>query len=291
MPGELITANCQIQWGDLLLGDGTSFRWRTVTGWEDLPGQDSANVARSARHGSWPGRSWAMERVVGFQGAMRPGSRAEYVAMKRAVRAATSVAETDVEAPLVIRTHDETLLAYAKPSLRIMPADEVYGAGVLVPFTIGWTCSDPRRYDLTPASLTVPAPAPGTGLVFPLTFPLSFGTVGSPGTGTATNTGGAPAHPVLTITGPVVAPLVVNTATGTVLEFDLTLVAGESLVVDTDAGTVLLGGGNRLASLTALSVPVEAFVLAAGDNPLALRALSFPAPGASLGVTWRSASW
>lgn len=292
MAGELITRNGQVQWGDLLMGDGTTYRWRALTGWDDMPGLDSGNVPRASRHGSWSGRSWAQERVVGFQGALRPESREQYVAMKVALRSATAVPESEVESPLVVRTHDETLLAFGKPTLRILPNDLAYGAGVLVPFTIGWVCSDPRRYDVLQQNLTVGAPAPGTGLVFPLTFPLSFGTVGSSGTGTATNTGSAPTHPVLVITGPVVRPLIVNSTTGAALEFDITLVAGEQLVIDTSAGTVLLGGtGSRLYTLTDIAVPVESFVLARGDNALSLRGLSFPAPGASLGVTWRSASW
>lgn len=291
-PGSLITAEAQIEWAEaLLLGDGTDYWVTNLTGWDSMPGVDSGNVPRSARHGSWSGRALAQERVVTAEFDVLPGSY-DTEAVLAVLRAATTLAEDGTELALVVKAASgPPLLAFGQVLRRDLPMEAGYRRGVYG-CAIQWTCSDPRRYSITEQTITVAAPSAGSGLVYPLVYPLDYGTTGGSGSGTATNAGEAPAHPVLTITGPAVRPLVANTATGAVLEFDLTLVAGESLIVDTNAGTVLLGGtGNRLYTLTAASVPVESFVLASGANPLALRAQSFAAPGASLGVRWRSASW
>jgi hypothetical protein len=291
-PGALLTGASQIEWAEaLLLGDGTELYVTNLTGWDEMPPVDSGNVARSARHGSWPGRAYAQERIVTVEFDLLPASY-DTSALRAAVRAATTISEDATEQALVVRDDDgAALLAWGQVHRRALPMGQGYRRRV-EGCAIQWTCADPRRYSLTEQTVTADAPSAGTGLVFPLTFPLDFGIAATTGTATAANAGQAPAHPLITITGPAVTPRVVNMATGAVLEFDLALVAGESLVIDTNAGTVLLGGtGNRLYALTAASVPVEAFVLAPGDNPLALRAASFPAPGAQLSVTWRSATW
>src|SRR4051794_40320373 len=46
--GDLITVDGQIEWGGVLLGSGTAYRWSgdddALTGWEDTPSLDRGNV-------------------------------------------------------------------------------------------------------------------------------------------------------------------------------------------------------------------------------------------------------
>jgi len=127
-----------------------------------------------------------------------------------------------------------------------------------------------------------------------LTDPYDWGAPGVSGDMTAYNFGDAPAHPVITITGPVTTPSVRNVLTGDRLEYDVPLSADDSLVIDTYAGTVTLNGtASRLYTVTTRSVPEAGFVLPPGATSLAFRGSATGAAGAAAtaSLSWRSAYW
>ena len=74
MAGELVTGPGLVQWGPLLIGRWqagavtTPYRWRVLTGWEDLPGLDSGTVARAQHSGAYPGRLLAQTRLITLDG-------------------------------------------------------------------------------------------------------------------------------------------------------------------------------------------------------------------------------
>lgn len=284
-PGALITRDGQIEWDGVLLGSGTPYRWVELVGWEDLPALDSGNVPRPQRHGAWPGRYLAQERVITWTARIvaEPGG---FGAAVTAVRAALRIGADDTEQPLVIRTKDgETLLAYAAVTSRVIPNTPAAGIGRGT-LAVMWVASDPRRYSLDQHAETIPQPQAGTGLQYPLTYPLDYGAVAETGDRTLTNAGSEPAPLRLVISGPVTTPaLALN---GSVLEFDLTLTADEQLVVDTGAGTVLLSGTDRTYTLTDRSTPLESFELPPGDSIVSFRAGAFGG-GSTCDVTWRDA--
>lgn len=181
-------------------------------------------------------------------------------------------------------------MAFGKVSGRLVSVGQSYSQALSPAATVQWLCADSRRYELADRSVTIAAPTAGSGgLTYPLTYPLDYGTAGSPANATCTNVGNEPASPVLVFTGPLTTPRVINTTLAYSLEFDIDLLAGQTLTVDTDAGTVLLNGTtDRLNTRSNLSVPVEYFELDPGDNNLTLLAASFGA-GAQLQVLWKSA--
>ncbi|MBA9003729.1 phage distal tail protein [Thermomonospora cellulosilytica] len=287
-PGDLITGDGQIEWRGLLLGAGTPYGWLGLDGWRDLPGVDTGNMPRPARHGSWPGRVLAQERVVTFTCLVR-ALVADFPAAVAALESAMTLSETGAEEALVVSTLSERRLVYGQITGRAMPIDKAYRVGH-GRATLQWVCADPRKYSLVEHTETIPQPAvSGAGLVYPLTYPLTYGPAPETGTRTVTNAGDVPTSPTITFTGPCTDPALINVGTGTRLEFALPLAAGEELVVDTAAGTVLLGGmADRLYTLTGASVPVEAFELPPGDSMLAFRGGGFSG-GATCDVTWRDA--
>jgi hypothetical protein len=284
--GDLITSDGQIEWRGLLLGAGTAYGWRQLDGWRDLPGIDSGNVPKPAQHGAWSGRALAQERTITFT-ALARALVADFPAVVQALSSATVLAEDGAEEPLVVSTLAEKRLVFGQITNRAMPIDKAYRIGH-GNATLQWTCADPRIYSLAAHSTPIPQPASGGGLVYPLTYPLTYGAAAESGSRQLVNAGDVPTSPVLTIAGPCSVPSVTNITSGRTIEFGLTLAASEALIVDTGAGTVLLGGADRLSSLTARSVPVEAFELAPGTNEIAYRAQSFTG-GAVCTVTWRDA--
>lgn len=286
--GDLITRDGQIEFGGVLLGSTTPYRWLELTGWEDMPPLDSGSAPRPNRHGSWPGRLYSQQRIVTYSSTVSTAIPADFGAAITALRRATPVDSGDVDLPLVVRTKwGETLLAYGRVTQRAIPNSPQAGIG-RGKATIQWTCADPRRYSVALHSTPIPQPTSGAGLTYPLTYPLDYGTGGDSGARLITNAGEVAASPVITITGPCTLPSVVAVASGYVLELDLILAAAETVVIDTGDGSVTLGGADRLYSLTGRSVPPEFFTLPPGSTEIAFRASVFGG-GSSCTVTWRDA--
>ncbi|MGA5084098.1 phage distal tail protein [Streptomyces pseudogriseolus] len=297
-----------VQYGDLLLGPGTPYRWRTLTGWEELPALDSGTVARSDAHGAFPGVLLAQSRRIGMDPLIIRAPASGIGAVVAALNAGT--APVVDELPFVAWLDERgPLLAYARAVRRAVPTDKNYRVGVVVGGAIEWEATDPRRYELAErtASATLPAAEPGldwgvsdgaeTGLDWGVSGTveagLSFGEPGSTGALTAVTVGDAPTHPVVEFRGPVTRPALTNLATGDVLEYDMPLAADDVLTVDTRAGTVTLNGtASRIYTVTSRSVPEQTFTLAPGTTNLTFRAApGSNDPAASVTLRWRSAYW
>lgn len=290
--GELINGDGQVQWGGMVLGDGVATFMDDedgLVGWEDLPSIRSGNVARPAQHGSWPGRQFASDRVVTWSGSLAP--RSDMQSHVIAMRAATSITSDGQEQPLVVRTLGETLVAWGQVTNRSLPVNRRYARGD-ARLVVQWTCTDPRRYSLTEENEAAELPVGDStgGLVYPLVYPLDYGPEISSSSLTAVNQLDTDTPPRLMWTGPLERPGAVNTRLGRLIEFDLILADTDTLIVDCRDGTVLLNAvADRLYTRTSASVPLELFVLAKGENEIALRAQSWGA-GNRLDCWWRHAT-
>ncbi|WP_202437965.1 phage tail domain-containing protein [Streptomyces sp. SID5910] len=316
--GDLVTRPGHIQYGPLLLGPGTPYRWKTLSGWGDLPGLDSGTVARSDAHGSFPGRLLAQARTVTVEGLMIRAPRGSIGAAVGALEAGTVPVEDEL--PLVVWLDERgPLLAYARATRRLIPTGPGYRVGSIQEAAVEWEATDPRRYELVERSDSARLPMPEQGLDWHTSAEtgtdtgldwhtgagadggLAFGEPGRTGALSVMNAGSAATHPLIEFRGPVVRPSLTNLATGDVLEYDLPLAAGDVLTVDTRAGTVTLNEtASRLSTATARSVPEQTWTLAPGElvggvlmpttTPLIFRAAPGSTdPAASVTLRWRSA--
>lgn len=299
-PGDRVSSVGHIQFGDeLLLGPGTPYRWRTLNGWEDLPALDSGSVPRSDAHGAFPGRLLAQARTIDLADVVVRAPRGTVGDAVRALNAATALGEAEL--PLVVWLDSRgPLLVHARVLRRSVPVGKGYSLGTVLGAAIQWEASDPRRYSVAEQQVETRLPRPEPGLdwhVAPgpesLDWPLVFGAPGSSGDLVAVNQGDAPTHPVVVFRGPVERPSLTNVATGDTLEYDITLAADDTLLVDTGAGTVVLNTtASRLYTVTARSTPEQLFALAPGATSLVFRAAPGSTdPRAACIVRWRSAHW
>lgn len=123
---------------------------------------------------------------------------------------------------------------------------------------------DPTWYDPDTNSVTWTL-AIQDELSFPIEFPISFGsdvisesvTVNYPGTWLA--------FPIVTFTGPIVAPTIRNLTTGERLELSYTVSVGESVIIDTRYGykTVTNNSGVNLISYLSSDSDLATFHIAA----------------------------
>lgn len=158
----------------------------------------------------------------------------------------------------------------------------IAGADRLARVPLTFLAMDPYWRDASATTVNFLAGGTGGGITFPLTFPLTF----TPGAAavmgslyTLTNAGSAPSAPTVTITGPLVNPVVYSATAGKGLFFDGDLAASETLTIDmrpgyktwslTRAGTTF----NQTPPLTSDSrfwelAPGANYIIITGDNPL-----------------------
>ncbi|WP_432194715.1 phage distal tail protein [Streptomyces sp. bgisy027] len=435
--GALVTRPGHVQYGDLLLGPGTPYGWRTLTGWGDLPALDSGSVQRADAHGAFPGLLLAQSRTIGVDGLVVRAPRAQIGEAVGRLEAGTAPRVDEI--PLVVWVDERgPLLSYARATRRAVPTSTGYRLGTITGGAIEWVASDPRRYALAEQTATAQLPVSEAGLTwesaevevlpadqaadvgevwrwwsdgdpvitgdgtgpvsvqplaafaelvwaaegsdygwavtagrtvvfaaevavdqaatltlrwwdaagqhladqtseqgaasltstaptgaawvqpvvtFPaalaapvpvgtsslristsadvLSWPLDFGEPGSTGRMSVVNGGTADTHPVVEFRGPVTLPSLTNITTGDVLEYDMPLAAGDVLVVDTLAGTVVLNGtASRLSTASNRSVPEQTFTFPPGTTPLSFRAApGSNDPAASVVVRYRAAYW
>ncbi|MDX2559967.1 phage distal tail protein [Streptomyces sp. NPDC087219] len=289
-PGSLITQDGQMQWAGLLIGPGTPFAVDKsgLSGWEDLPEYDTSDADRPTSHGAWPGSRYAKPRKVGGTIVLTP----EWNHATEAVRALRqSLALLDEERWLTVRLHGELLAVRARIAQRVVPADQGFATQGSSRMSIQWLASDPRRYVVNEQLATANPPQPESGLTWPLTWPLSWGRAKSTGDVVVENIGSAPAHPVIVFRGPCSMPSVTERTSRRRLRYAIDLAAGDELVIDTRAGTVLLNNSaSRLHTAMADSSPEELFVLDPGRTELSFRPDEATAD-ALMTVRWRSAEW
>jgi phage-related protein len=119
---------------------------------------------------------------------------------------------------------------------------------------------DPYIYDATPTSSTVAVPTLSIlGTSFNMAFNMGFGGPLPNFGATVTNNGNHTAYPIITITGPVTNPVLVDSNSGTTMALNISLSAGDTLVIDTRLKSIVLNNyvsrRTAMAGRTWISVP------------------------------------
>ena len=226
-------------------GKGQTARVKSVTGLGDLAQVKQGDVQRPRDHGEIIGLDIYGGRDITFELEVQPASGSNLQASLLTVAAATEVGLT-TEQPLWFQIPNYPLLAVmCRPRRRTLPWDVAYQIGGMATVALQFHATDPRVYTAG-GSTTISLPNPTSGMHFPATFPISFGSTGASGA-TITNSGNTETRPVLVISGPCTNPTVQNaTITGTpALTFSnptqssYTVLNGDQLVVDLDLHSVL----------------------------------------------------
>ncbi len=250
--------------GGVAFGGSTNLNVVGIDGWLGLPSLRVQDAPRAAAHGWFVGQDFADGRTITFD-----------LEAQEATPAATAALLAAIEGQLVASSSLITLTGelpgrgvwrtQVRPRRRAQPIEyrNVLGRQQM---TFQVIAPDPRLY-----SNTLKAPSSGLstasgGLSFSAAAPFVFGSAGGGGLLDCSNAGTFEAPYVVTFTGPLVAPSIEHVGQARILSFTGTLGAGETLVVDSLARTVLLGGtASRYSWLTSLS---QWFTLQPGANTL-----------------------
>lgn len=255
---------------------------------QSLDGWDSAEVRsefteREADHGSWASPAYLGSRPITLAGTVTSPDRISLETALEQLRAAASLTDTTLVVYELTTPKQVTVRRSGKPLMAYV-TDRIATYSVMV------TAADPRRYSTTLQSGTTGLPTTSGGLTFPVTFPITWSATTVSGQINAVNSGSIDTRPVLTITGPVVAPTVSALyPDGTVrqLIYSLDLQSGDVLTIDTDAHTVILNG--TVSRRRFMTVPAGWPTIPANSQVIYQFQSSTYNATAMLTATWRSA--
>lgn len=275
--GDLITTAWQWELNGLLMGANTVYEVRGFDMWA-APDVRGGETARAQQHGMYPGTDWLGGRLAKMNISITPVNEDADLLARQNLASAWQIPSSGV-AQLVWREGSTKYALFGKPRLADTRGE------FRLPTECRFIATDPRIYaNAASSAVTGLATATG-GLSFSAAAPFVFGTSGSGSTMSCTNAGTFDAPWTATFTGPLVAPALTQVSTGKVLNFSgASLAAGESLVIDSAARTVLLNG--TASRYSWLSVASQWFNLSPGANSINLTGAS---GAGTVTINWRSA--
>lgn len=225
----------------VITGDGvySGCTYDVFEGWYGVTNVDLGLVPRPNAPGAFaPEQTFPGEKAISIEGQYFGATRADALLMKENLSALYNDGR-----PIIMTVEDD---------LRTTTR-EVLVESVALPwtihrefdFTIDATADDPRRYDpSTASSVSTGLAAPGTGLVWPVVWPVNWGTIGVDGKVSVSNPGNTETMSTYTVTGGDMPDgfVVVNVDTGERLTYVGPVAAGTSVTLDTATRTALING-------------------------------------------------
>lgn len=223
----------------LLSTDDSGVDWVVdkVSGW-DSPGVRADTPSRLADHGAWASPVYLDSRPITIAGSIAAPDEASRDAAVEQLIAAVSLTDT----VLVVGETIPKQATVRRSGQLLIELEGPYNAS----YSALVTAADPRRYATVLQSQSTGLPVTSGGLTFPLTFPLTFSSTSTGGTFSLVNDGSIGTRPVFTITGPVSEPVIVaERPDGSTMQlaYSADLGAGDVLVIDCGAHSVILNGG------------------------------------------------
>jgi hypothetical protein len=228
-----------LEFGGLVF-DGTAASGPTgwflgdLTGWYDAPSSKSGPDSRPQAHGSFGvAVNYRGSRVVSVEGSYAGGSMADAEVARQqlaALQADGSPATFKYTEPsLGSRTLNGAVLVNG-PTIpaRLFSPFFTFAFDVLAP--------DPKKYGDEVTNSTG-LPVPGTGITYPITYPLAYGTPGADGRVTIRNTGTTESYPTFEVSGALVGGFsLVEVGTGRQIRFVRDIPDGSKVVINSRTG-------------------------------------------------------
>ena len=218
--------------GDLALNviDDAGVEWIVTAndGWVGTPGTTQQLVQRQADHGGWPGTSYFTPRALPLAVTINAPSEALRDQAIAALKAAAALTAT----PMRVKDGFDRTASVLRQGETL-----VNRFGNVAEVSLSLIAPDPRLYSTTQHTGLCNLPAIVGGLVFPITFPITFTGSVSSGAIPVSNQGNIDSPPLLRITGPVVTPVVtLQRSDGTVQQLTYQGSLGALDYLDLDCG-------------------------------------------------------
>lgn len=202
--------------------------------WSPGPAIRAVTGERATDHGSWDASEFYASRTWAFSGIAKCG---DHQALHEAKQRFMSTIGIGLDVRFIEPGFDRTARFRRDGAplwAELTPNTAQFSASL-------WA-ADPRAYSTALHTASTPFPSSTGGLTWPATWPATWDATVVDGTMSLPNAGTEIAWPVFRIDGPVTQPVIVNADTGDSMHIDLTLGAGEWVIVDTSSHQVLANG-------------------------------------------------
>lgn len=239
-------------------GDGTEWIINSDTGWFGSAPTRNNRISKNSANGAYRSPVYRDPRVVAVSGyviaqspALREAAGYTLAGMLSDPNTLYPITRSEVTGPRFIYAEQDT-----GTLVSVLPD----GIGNTLAFSMQFAAPDPRKLGATLLSTSTTMPSPGSGgamyqgsVAVPTGLPylgddhvsgILYGTAGTGGLLRITNSGGAPADILFTITGAVTQPTLVRQDTGDTMTFASALSVTDVLTIDTGSGQVLYNGAN-----------------------------------------------
>lgn len=226
-----------------MLGFGPAapgFYFTTIKDWYSLPDAKTEVRERPLADGAFGfSADYRNAAVVSVEGVYLASSRedlqAAHARLMQAVRGASvPLTFTDENGPTTRRV-----------SVRSLPIPDDHGQ-LTFTFAADMLAVDPNRYASAAPGLEVVStglPKPGTGLLYPVTYPFAWGVASATGRVTVHNLGTAPSSTLFTVTGGLSGGFTItNVTTGDLLRLDRAVPVGSTVALNPRTGRVTIDG-------------------------------------------------
>lgn len=251
----------QVSYNGHTFGPGTPVNLLQIDGLRSLAPLRRQDIPRTGMDGNYPGLNlldnrditltWqiadtdieaaASELGAAFQNVPDPGSVNMTAGRYLTCHQGWGASRPDSVLQIQLPGRSVPLVAFGRPTAHKILVDSGYQYG-FVTATTQFSCPDGVLYDLNTQTCQARLPDPGTMLTFPVTFPVTFGSMPVGGFTSISNPGLYPSWPVLAINGPCSIPQISLPATGQFLNLNLSLSNADQLVIDMYAGSIILNG-------------------------------------------------
>lgn len=277
---------------DLVMGPHTPYRVIASSNTFARTTRSNQSGPRAHAHGGHSGTQWANPRVVPIR-VMIDADGHDEAAWLSAVDALEATwlptGNTGETVELCRNIAGREFVWFGQPTL--FEPDPEIAAGGYGWVQLGFECADPRRYSAELQTATTGLPIQSGGLRLPLTAPFAVSGVLSGGRLTLTNSGKTAAPLTLRVDGPAPEPRIVLTGpdgVAQVIDFNLTLAAGQWLDISTTTRLALLNGLPESNQRGRAEWTADAYPLAPGPTTVRFFASDY-SPDALLTAQWRHA--
>lgn len=232
-----LLANLGVGLGSFSFGAASNLCVNRIVGIDDLPEIRLSDSPKAQTDGIDFGIDYYNGRVIEIDASGRP---VDYLTVLAELRQALATRDTSMVISGIPGYPD--MVVRGRVRKRKILDDVGLHHGIIQVF-FDFETDDPRMYSAIETTSTAgPGTATGTGLIPPLTPPLTSGGSAVGGYVVATNEGNATTYPKITVHGPVNGFTLQNSTTGKSLRFTQALGSSDYLVFDMLNKTVLLGG-------------------------------------------------
>ncbi|ALG06855.1 phage distal tail protein [Kibdelosporangium phytohabitans] len=241
-------------------GNGVEWQGDAVDGWYESPGRKLSQASRPADDGVYDGQSYSEARVITLEGAVLAPTRALSDAANDTFNALLTSGAKEVLTVVEPSWTRQCAVQRAAGKPEVQRVNELHWI-----YQLQLVAPDPRKYSSTVRSVSTGLAKPAAGGVqwngptgtTGVQWNGPAGTAGvlwqsvsgTSGVMTMTNAWAAKTPIVFTVTGPAVNPKITNLLTQEVIQWQGTLTAADTLVIDTGTGRVTLNGVKRKTML------------------------------------------